>query len=209
MSKCFHHWSVYVLVAALCVLRVSAQEAEPVDNEPQPAETLTGPKPDLIKQEPKLDLNPVITQPQPESNPPGKHLSLFGGVVEKDLAIEWDNWHNKLVHAALPRVFNNFAEALNVPNGTTTWIHCEVTREKHIKSALVTKSSGLLWFDRMARDAVYRLEGNSVLTFPANSQRTDVATDFTVSKGGKHTGDLVFGDIEYTEGTPEERTKSP
>jgi hypothetical protein len=199
MIKCFYKYPVYLLAAALCISSAAAQEKQTLEGEQQSEEFVRGPKPNLIKQEAKLDPNPGTTEPAPEPRPPGKQLSLFGGVVEKDLAIEWDNWHSQLVHAALPFVSRNFGELLNVPNGAVTQLHCEVTRDRHIKTVLVSKSSGSLWFDRMARDAVYRLDGHYLLTFPAKSQRTEVATDFTISKGRKTGGKLEFDDVEYLE----------
>ena len=191
--------SVCSLVA---ILATSGALAQDVAAPAPPKQSGDAPKSGFIKLEPKLDLNPPREEPQAE--PRKSRFSLSGGVQEKDLAIEWDNWHNKLVEAVLPRVFNNFAEALNIPAGATTWIHCEVTSDRHIKTALITKSSGILWYDRMVRDAVFKLDGNYVLTFPAQSKRTEVATNVAIVKGGKRKGFINFGDVEYADVAPGE-----
>jgi hypothetical protein len=193
-----------VVAVVFSAPRLLAEEVQPSEDKPLPTQAADGPKPELIKLEPKLDLDPVDQRQQSESGPPGQSVTLFGGVVEKNLAIEWDKWHNRLVHAVPPRVFNNVIEALDVPTGATTGIHCEVTSDRHIKTVQVVKSSGNLWFDKLVRDAVYKLDGHYILTFPPNSKRTEVATNFSITKGGKDRGDLMLGDIEYAELTPDQ-----
>src|SRR4029453_9699612 len=203
MSKCARCLLVVVAVV-LSAPTVLAEEVQPMDDKSLPTQAADGQKPELVKLEPKLDLDPVDKRQQSESVPPGQQVTLFGGVVEKNLAIEWDKWHNRLVHAVPPRVFNNVVEALDVPAGATTGIRCEVTSDRHIKTVQVVKSSGHLWFDKLVRDAVYKLDGHYILTFPPNSKRTEVATNFSITKGGKERGDLVIGDVEYAELAPDE-----
>ncbi|GEM_PF-2957245 len=190
---------MFALTAALGAARAQAEQATGPGNQPPAAAAGSTAKPELTRLEPKLDLNPPGSRGQPEAKTPDRPVRFVGGVVEKDLAIEWDDWHNKVAQAVLPHIFNSFAEALNVPAGTTTWLHFEITSDKHVRDVKVLKSSGMLWYDRLVRDAFYKLDGNDVLTFPADSKRTWVATNVAISKGGKHKSYIVFGDIEYQE----------
>src|SRR5262249_24036410 len=144
MNRFICQLSIHVLLAVFSNSKAFAKEAEPLDNRPQIDD---GPKPELIRLEPKLDLSPTEAPQPPETPPSGKQITVSGGVVEKNLAIEWDQWHNRLVHAVPPRVFNNVVDALDVPTGATTGIHVEVTSDKHIKTVQVVRSSGNLWFD--------------------------------------------------------------
>lgn len=176
--------------------RASAQNTAPADTQDisPPADAL-----ELKKLEPKFDPNPGDTTPEPK---PSKPFSIKAGIEEKDLAIEWDNWHNKVADAVMARVFENFAEALNVPSGATTWYHCEVTSDRHIKSAKILKSSGNLWFDGMILKAVYKLDGNDALTFPKGSKRTEASTNVAIVKEHRKANYVIFGDTEFQEIEP-------
>ncbi|MBX9724617.1 MAG: hypothetical protein K2X81_24645 [Candidatus Obscuribacterales bacterium] len=128
---------------------------------------------------------------------PGKQVKLTGGVIEKNLIIEWDDWHNKFAQAVAAHMFHNFIEMINMPHGATTWYHCEITADKHVKVVRILKSSGNFWYDKAVIDGVNRLENNDVLTFPKNSQRTEISTDLGIVMGGEKKGYLRFGDNEY------------
>ncbi|HEY9789338.1 MAG TPA: TonB C-terminal domain-containing protein [Candidatus Obscuribacterales bacterium] len=158
----------------------------------------------LIMQEPKLDLAPPVVAPPPTQ---GKPMKLTAGIEEKNLAIEWDDWHNKVANAVLPHIFGNVVDSINVAAGASTMVHFVVTNDRKITSVQVVKSSGNLQYDRAVRDAVYKIDGNYVLKFPAESKRTEVATNVAFSKGGGQKNYIIFGDVEYSEmdgaGTPQ------
>ncbi len=168
------------------------------------------PKREYIRMEPRLGtLEPPTHQEEqleifPPVRPrvPGQQVRLKGGVIEANLAIEWDDWHNDFGRAVASRMFSNVGEFLNMPQGLTTWYHFEVTADRHVKHAEITKSSGNLWFDHAVLQAVYKLEGNSLLAFPPGSQRSEISADIGVRMGGEKTGYLRFGDVEYHEVSP-------
>jgi hypothetical protein len=162
----------------------------------------------LIKLEPKLDLSPPPVQAS-QPSPQGKPTLLTVGIEEKNLAIEWDDWHNKVSNAVLPRIFSNPIESLNVPEGARTWVHFQVTNDRRITSVQVLKSSGNLQYDRLVRDAVYKLDGSYVLSFPAGSKRTDVDTNVAFRKGGGQKNYVVFGDVEYSEMDSQDAQQTP
>jgi hypothetical protein len=154
-------------------------------------------KPAFVIMVPRLDLSPGDIQPQIQ---PSRAYNLSGGVEEKNLAIEWDDWHNRLARAVTPHIFKSIAYSLNVPEGTSTLLHIEITSDMRIKAAQVIRSSGILEFDSMVRDAVYQLDGNNILAFPAGSKRTEVDTDVAFKKGGTNNANYIeFGDVEYRE----------
>jgi hypothetical protein len=190
-----------LIIAALIAAVGSAARAEDVVVAPAAPEPMK--KVELIEQQPKMAPLVDETAPPPPAAsgrtvPPGKQVRLLGGVIEQDLAIEWDEWHNKFARAVRSRVFKSFWESINIPQGSTASYHCEVTRDRKIKNLQITKSSGLLWYDRAILDAVSGLDGSEVLTFPANSQRTEVSTDLGISLGvGRDV--LEFGDLEHQE----------
>lgn len=163
--------------------------------------TPSKPKPELVKQEPMLDS--IDYPPQPTISQPGRQVKLVGGIEEKQFAIEWDDWHNKVARAAMALVFNNAVEVFIIPNNATTWIHVEITSDRHIKKVEVLHSSGAILFDRLVREAALKLDGNSVLTFPATSKRTEVVTNFAITKeadrGNRDINRVEFGDVEYQE----------
>ena len=179
-----------------------AQRSDSFDGKPLSPSVDSRFKPALLKMEPKFDSTQVSLQTTPSRA--DKQVKLTVGVEEKNLLIEWDDWHNEVARAVASRMFTNLGEALNMPRGITTWYHFEATSDRHIKKVEITRSSGNIWYDRAVRDAVLRLEGQEILAFPARSARTEVAGDLGIRLGGAKTGYMRLGDVEYHEVTPEQ-----
>lgn len=195
-----------VLCSAFC----SAEALGESESTEGVAESSDAIKRQYVMMEPKLGAgdaserrndDPIVPFP-PLRRSYGDQLRLRGGVAEQDLAIEWDDWHNDFGRAVASRMFTHFAETLNMKQGLTTWYHCEITADRHVKFAEITKSSGNLWYDKAVLQAIYRLEGSDLLAFPVGSQRSEITTDLGVRMGGAKTGYLRFGDVEYHEVTP-------
>lgn len=189
-----------------------AQEAAVEDHAKPAAQVEGASKGGYVRLEPKLDSGQSASgsaaerQPEPalpmKPSEPSRKIKLTGGVEEKNLAIEWDDWHNEFGQAVASGMYLNFGEALNMPEGLTTWYRCQITADRRVKHVEVTKSSGNLWYDRQVLDGVYKLDGNSILAFPPGSQRAELIAEFGIKAGNERTGYLRFGDVEYHEVSP-------
>ena len=123
---------------------------------------------------------------------------LFGGLVERELAVQWDDWRNRFLQFVRAGMIPNKYEELEWQHGITAQFRCVVTADKHIKSCEITESSGNVSFDNTLEMAVESLDGYKILTFPAGSRRTEVLVDHIyVTLGGLDPGHIDFGDVEY------------
>ncbi len=216
MTRCeqlFLKCLLSTIIGIAGVQSATADDTGSSNDAPRAAQAEAGPKPAYIRLEPKIDNEQSRAEPSPEkphetppaAKPideqptPGRSLKLSGGVEEKNLAIDWDDWHNAFGHAVASGMFENFGDALNMEHGLTTWYHCSIDADRHVKHAEITKSSGNLWYDREVLEGVYKLNGSYILAFPPGSQRSEIAADFGIRMGGAKTGYLRFGDVEYHE----------
>jgi hypothetical protein len=146
-----------------------------------------------------IKLEPILA---PEPPPPvfnGKPVHLLGGVEDQELSIQWDDWRNKFGNSVERRIFHTPIEALVVPMGITAYFHCVVSNDKHVKNVRITKSSGVLFYDRAVKDAVESMEGEDVLLFPEGSQRSEVAVNIGFTHVDKKTVRYVYyNDIEHS-----------
>lgn len=131
-------------------------------------------------------------------------FKLQGQVIEQELAIEWDQWHNRFAKAVRNGMFRSMFDAINMPPGAITWYHCEVDAQRKLKNVRISRSSGNFWYDKAVIDAVRNLDGNEILAFPRGSKRLEVSTDIGIKLGGPRTGDINFGDVERRQLSPEE-----
>ena len=131
-------------------------------------------------------------------------VKLVGNVEEKNLAIEWNDWHNRFSQAVRRRVFTSLFETINFRKGVITFYRCQVSSDRHIKDLSIVRSSGDFWYDSAVLKAVNKLDGDEILAFPAQSRRSAVVTEVGIQLGGPRLDNLNFGDVEYREALPEE-----
>ncbi|MBX9686470.1 MAG: hypothetical protein K2X27_07195 [Candidatus Obscuribacterales bacterium] len=127
----------------------------------------------------------------------GRSLKLIGNIEEQNLAVEWNEWHNRFARTVRNRMFSSLFETINMKAGATCWYSCEVDSHRHITNIKITKSSGDFWYDSAVVKAVNNLEGTDVLAFPEDSKRSTISTEVGIQLGGQNKGDLNFGDVEY------------
>ena len=145
-----------------------------------------------------VELQPTLAPVPPPPLYHGKPVQLSGGVVDKELEIEWDDWRNQFGNAIERRTFRSAVDAMIVPLGITAYFHCTVTADRHVKDIRITKSSGTLWYDRAVKDAVTSMDGESILAFPAGSQRLEVSFNIGLTHVDKKTNRYIyFGDVEH------------
>jgi hypothetical protein len=131
---------------------------------------------------------------------------------DQELQVEWDRWRNRLLSA----IQSGMQEVINDPNesnlrwderrqmmvpkfplGTIAWFFCQVTPDRRILNAKITKPSGYPNYDRAIMESIHNLEGSSILRYPRGSKRTIVSQD-----GGIKTAEtserryFKFGDVE-------------
>lgn len=180
-------------------------EAELADKKPETQKLdLNGSAGKLIYQEARLGEFERRNSSPALPFSPGTSLKLHGNILEQDLAIEWDRWHNRFARAVRDGMFSNRFEAINMPPGLITWYHCEVNSQMNLQNVRISKSSGNFWYDKAVIDAVRKLDGSPVLKFPDGSKRSDVSADIGIRLGGPASGELKFNDVEYRQLKPEE-----
>src|SRR5207253_4696071 len=83
------------------------------------------------------------------------------------------------------------------PLGTIAWFYCEVTPDKRIKKARITQPSGFPGYDQAVLDAIWNLDGSSILRYPRGSKRTIVVQDGGIKTATYSASpDFKFGDVE-------------
>jgi len=58
-----------------------------------------------------------------------------------------------------------------IPSGNAVYFSCQFTEDRHIINVKVLHTSGFPNFDSAVQDVITRLDGNSILAFPARSKR--------------------------------------
>ena len=135
---------------------------------------------------------------------PGPSVKLIGNIEEKNLMIEWNEWHNRFSHAVRNHMFSSVFETINFPRGLLTAYSCDVSSEREIKNIKIAKSSGNFWFDSAVVKALRKLDGSELLAFPAGSKRSFVTTEVGVRFGTGRSGELEFHDVEYRDTSTED-----
>ncbi len=215
MQNSVKHLILAQLTALICLSPVSAQKTAGPEQGRSGQETGPGQitegmtaekteqKRELIMQEPQLG---IVDENEPDQKKydasplrSDKFMMLSGGIEEHNLAVEWNDWHNKFADAVRSRVFSSIFETINMKPGAVTWYRCEVSADKHIKNVRITRSSGDFWYDSAIVKAVYKLDGSPILAFPEKSRRSEIVTEIGIKLGGQDRGKLDFGDVEYRE----------
>jgi hypothetical protein len=147
-----------------------------------------------------------LSQDQLQSEDPDKDDQM--------LSVEWDKWHNRLlwsVQSGVTEIVNSQENMVphfdaqrgrviyspNIPLGTKATFWVKVSNDKRILDAKILQSSGNPGYDKALLDAIYSLDGSTILRYPAGSKRrvvNEAASIFTSDKGGRE--NFKFGDVE-------------
>lgn len=133
---------------------------------------------------------------------------------DQEMAVEWDRWRNRLlrsIQSGVQELINdpenmvrNFDQRRGVmvmtpriPLGQKASFYVRVSNERRVVKARITASSGNQEFDNALLDAIYALDGSTILRFPRGSQRLKVNQEATIVTA-THGGDeyFKFGDVE-------------
>jgi hypothetical protein len=151
-------------------------------------------------------LKASLTQDQLQSEDPDRD--------DQVLSVEWDKWRNRLLRSVQSGVSeivnsrenmvphfdaqrNKLVYAPNVPLGTKATFWVKVSSEKRVLDARILASSGNPGYDKALLDAIYSLDGSSILRYPSGSKRRVVdqaATILTSDREGAE--NFKFGDVE-------------
>ncbi len=88
----------------------------------------------------------------------------------KELVLAWTRWHHQLSQA----IYSRWARLADTAGQAT--VRMTVNRDRSIQLVMV-HSSGNQEFDRTLLQAIFSLNGNPGLTFPAGSQRQQVSLE--------------------------------
>jgi len=137
--------------------------------------------------------------------------------ADQELMVEWDKWHNRLlwsIQSGVQELINSpenveprwdarrgrVVLGPNIPLGTKATFFVRVSADKRIVKARIVQPSGYPDYDKALLDAIYALDGTSILRFPRNSKRqrvNETATIITSDRGDREF--FKFGDVEkYT-----------
>ncbi len=137
--------------------------------------------------------------------------------ADQELMVEWDKWHNRLlwsIQSGVQELINSpenveprwdakrgrVVVGPNIPLGTKATFFVRVSNDKRIVKARIVQPSGYPDYDKALLDAIYALDGTSILRFPRNSKRqrvNETATIITSDRGDREF--FKFGDVEkYT-----------
>lgn len=136
--------------------------------------------------------------------------------ADRELMVEWDKWHNRLLWSIQsgvqelinspenvePRFDQRTGRVIlgpNIPLGTKATFFVRVSVDRRIVKAKIIQPSGYPDYDKALLDAIYALDGSSILRFPRGSQRqrvNETATIITSDRGDREF--FKFGDVERT-----------
>lgn len=134
--------------------------------------------------------------------------------ADHELLVEWDKWHNRLlwsIQSGVQELINSpenvephFDQRTgrvilgpNLPLGTKATFWVRVSADRRIMKAKIIQPSGFPDYDKALLDAIYALDGSSILRFPRGSQRqrvNETATIITSDRGDREF--FKFGDVE-------------
>jgi hypothetical protein len=87
--------------------------------------------------------------------------------------------------------------APNIPLGTKATFWMKVSNDRRVLDARILQSSGNAGYDKALLDAIFSLDGSTILRYPSGSKRrvvNEAATIYTSDKGGRE--NFKFGDVE-------------
>jgi hypothetical protein len=116
------------------------------------------------------DVKLGLLKPADFGSIPNTKFDLGAERGSKELTLAWEAWHHQLSHA----VYLRWGQMASVPGQATLKIL--VTKDRHITPMMV-HSSGNPEFDRGLMAAVRSLDGNPGLTFPSQSERSQVSLE--------------------------------
>jgi len=151
-------------------------------------------------------LKATLTQDQLQQEDPDRDDQM--------LAVEWDKWHNRLlwsIQSGVQEIVNSPENMVphfdpqsgrtilspNIPLGTKATFWVKVDANKRVLDARIVQSSGNAGYDKALLDAIYSLDGSSILRYPAGSHRrvvNEAASILTSNHGGREF--FKFGDVE-------------
>lgn len=107
---------------------------------------------------------------QPPGNIPDDKFDLGADRGSRELLLAWTKWHHQLSQA----IYGRWARLADAPGQAT--VRMTVNRDRSIQLVMV-HTSGNQEFDRTLLEAIFSLNGNPGLTFPAGSQREQVTLE--------------------------------
>lgn len=133
---------------------------------------------------------------------------------DQEMAVEWDRWRNRLlrsIQGGVQELINNpenmvphFDQARGrvilsprIPLGQKASFYVRISDQRRVVKARIVASSGNAEFDNALLDAIYALDGTTILRFPKGSQRARVVQEATIITAD-HGNDeyFKFGDVE-------------
>jgi len=133
---------------------------------------------------------------------------------DQEMAVEWDKWRNRLlrsIQSGVQELINNpenmvphFDQARGrvilgpkIPLGQKASFHVRISNERRVVKARIIASSGNPEFDNALLDAIYALDGSTILRFPRGSQRERVVQEATIITADHGENEYFkFGDVE-------------
>ncbi len=133
---------------------------------------------------------------------------------DQEMAVEWDKWRNRLlrsIQSGVQELINNpenmvphFDQARGrvilgpkIPLGQKASFFVRVSNDRRVTKARITASSGNPEFDNALLDAIYALDGSTILRFPKGSQRERVNQEATIVTADHGENEYFkFGDVE-------------
>jgi len=129
---------------------------------------------------------------------------------DQEMAVEWDKWRNRLlrsIQSGVQELINNpenmvphFDQVIlrpKIPLGQKASFFVRVSSDRRVTKARITASSGNPEFDNALLDAIYALDGSTILRFPKGSQRERVNQEATIVTAEHGENEYFkFGDVE-------------
>jgi hypothetical protein len=133
---------------------------------------------------------------------------------DQEMAVEWDRWRNRIlrsIQGGVQELINNpenmvphFDQARGkvilsprIPLGQKASFYVRISDQRRVVKARIVASSGNTEFDNALLDAIYALDGTTILRFPKGSQRPRVVQEATIITADHGTDEYFkFGDVE-------------
>lgn len=111
-----------------------------------------------------------LVQPDKFQNLSADKFDLGADRGSRELLIGWEKWYKQLSGA----IYSRWSQVANIPGHAV--VRLIVTNQRQL-TAILVRSSGSRAFDQDLLSAIRSLDGNPGLTFPAQSQRTEVSLE--------------------------------
>ncbi|CAN5438741.1 hypothetical protein BH11CYA1_BH11CYA1_37230 [soil metagenome] len=133
---------------------------------------------------------------------------------DQEMAVEWDRWRNRLlrsIQGGVQELINNPENMLphfderrgvtvltpRIPLGQKASFYVRISDQRRVVKARIIASSGNSEFDNALLDAIYALDGTTILRFPKGSQRPRVVQEATIITADHGNNEFFkFGDVE-------------